>query len=85
MSTSGAVAFPGKPIDQDKVLAAVGFPEYLEKAAWVFSLFLLLFPPIAIVGTYIADKTILLSIPLLLMAVCGAFGLRLTIYLGRTE
>jgi len=74
----------GKSGDDDVVVAAVGFPEGLEKASWYFSAFLLLFPFIAVVATYITDKTILLSLPLLLMAVCGAFGTRLSYRLEQT-
>ena len=85
MSTAGAVAQPGREHESDKVVAATNLPGGVEKAAWVVSLFLLVFPPVAIIGTYITNNVVLLSVPLLLMAVCGAFGMRLSIYLERTE
>ena len=84
MSTTGTVAFPDRSADDGIVVAAVGFPRRLEKASWYFSAFLLCFPAIVLVGTFFTDKTILLSLPLLLMAVCGAFGMRLSNYLEKT-
>ena len=85
MSTIGAVLYPDKPARDSQVIAAVGFPEGLGKAAWVFSLFLLIFPPVAVIGTYTTDGVVLLSLPLLLMGVCGAFGVRLSIHLRSTK
>lgn len=83
MSTTGSVAFPEQGRRDDVVIAASGAPPTLEKVAWFFSLFLLVFPPVAIVGTYLTDRTVLLSLPLLLMVVCGVFGLRLSTHLEK--
>ena len=85
MSDAILVGFPERSERDKNAVAAVGFPEGLEKASWYFSLFLLVFPPIAIGGTYITEKTILLSLPLILMAVCGAFGMKLSLHLERTK
>ncbi len=85
MTTADTVALPGEPADDGVVKVALGFPQRLERAAWFFSAFLLVFPVIAVAGTYITERTLLLSLPLLLMMICGAFGMRLSLHLERTS
>lgn len=85
MSTTGAIEAPGDSGRDKVVVAAVGFPEDFRRMSLYFSVFMLVFPPMAIVENYINDdRTILLSLPLLLMAVCGAFGMRLSRHLERS-
>ena len=88
MSTADTAAAPDPrphdlPGNAEALTEAVHFPEGLKKAAWLISLFLLVFPPVAALATYVTDGVLLLSVPLLLMTICGGFGLRLSIHLER--
>ena len=84
MSTAaGGVQYPTHAGEAQETEAAIGLPRRLEKASWFFSLFLIIFPVVAVVGTYVRDGEVLLSVPLLLMAVCGGFGMRLSVHLEK--
>ena len=81
MATADAVASPEGRDQHSVVIADLGFPQRLQAASWFFSVFLIVFPPIAIIGLYVTQGIVLISVPLVLMAICGGFGLRLSLQL----
>ena len=86
MTTDTAVAPDSQPQRQAAeqiVTEHTGFPKGLEKFSLYFSVFLVVFPFIAIVEAYLSAQTILISLPLFLMFICGVFGTRLALHLER--
>lgn len=87
MSASGTSIFgpSSSSASSEESRGAFGFGPSLEAATHYFSLFLLFFPPVALLLQLGIDGTLLLSMPLFLMFICGVFGTRASLSLRRNR
>lgn len=64
-------------------LGWVGFKRFLRPFSLWFSVFLIVFPPLALIQSLIVSHVFIVSIPLILMLVCGVFGTRVFLHLHK--
>jgi hypothetical protein len=87
MSASGTsiLGTSSPSTSSDESRGAYGFGPTLEATTYYFSLFLLFFPPVALLLQLRINGALLLSMPLFLMFICGVFGTRASLSLRRNR
>lgn len=90
MSASGTSIFGDSPNANssfEKTGSKFAFGPALGHSVYYFSLFLVFFPPLSLLLYLHTNGTLLVSMPLALMCICGIFGTRASLQLrkGRDE